>query len=600
MTRFIGVMILLAGCGSGSSGTADLATPSDDMANVVTADMTILAIQDLATPDLARPDLETPTFSVTPSGDTNTNIAPSSVQTVNSGSMQAFTVTAALGYVVSTTVGGTCPAGSFMGSVYTTGAIVGNCTVTFTSSIPPPWAETDTSGAFTSAFNAVAIDSNGNVYAVGTIGGNGTYGFGNSVTATGGFSNGNNIVLVKYNSSGIAQWAQTVSSAAFTSTFNSVAVDSGGNIYAAGMVGNNSTYGFGNSITTSGGFSNGNNILLVKYNSSGVAQWAQTVSSASFTSSFNSVAVDTNGNIYAAGAVGNNSTYGFGNSITTSGGFSNGNNILLVKYNSLGVAQWADTVGSATFTSVFNSIAVDGNGNIYAGGAVGNNTTYGFGNSVTTSGGFSNGNNILLVKYSSSGIAQWADTVSSASFTSVFNSVALDSSGNIYAAGAVGNNTTYGFGNSVTTSGGFSNGNNILLVKYNSSGVAQWADTVASASFTSVFNSVVLDSGGNIYAAGAVGNNSTYGFGNSVTVAGAFSNGNNVLLVKYSSAGVAQSAQTVSTGSTVSSFSSVAIDSAGVAYTAGTINGNGTYTFATGITANGAFSNGANAVLVKY
>ena len=51
--------------------------------------------------------------------------------------------------------------------------------------------------------------SDGSVYAAGCIDGTGTYNFGNSVTAAGTYS-GYNIVLVKYNSSGVAQWARTV------------------------------------------------------------------------------------------------------------------------------------------------------------------------------------------------------------------------------------------------------------------------------------------------------------------------------------------------------------------------------------------------------
>jgi hypothetical protein len=73
------------------------------------------------------------TFTVTPSGDGNETINPATPQTVNYGSTQSFTVTPNSGHAVSTTVGGTCPAGSWSGYVYTTGAITSNCTVTFSA-----------------------------------------------------------------------------------------------------------------------------------------------------------------------------------------------------------------------------------------------------------------------------------------------------------------------------------------------------------------------------------------------------------------------------------------------------------------------------------
>lgn len=73
------------------------------------------------------------TYTVTPSGDANLSVTPSGAQAVNHGATLAVVVTPVPGFAVSTTVGGTCPPGSFTGSTWTTGVITGNCTVTFTS-----------------------------------------------------------------------------------------------------------------------------------------------------------------------------------------------------------------------------------------------------------------------------------------------------------------------------------------------------------------------------------------------------------------------------------------------------------------------------------
>ncbi len=70
-------------------------------------------------------------FQVTPSGDSNETITPSTAQTVVVGQTQAFTVTPHTGYQLSSAVGGTCPAGSWSGAVYTTGAIIADCVVSF-------------------------------------------------------------------------------------------------------------------------------------------------------------------------------------------------------------------------------------------------------------------------------------------------------------------------------------------------------------------------------------------------------------------------------------------------------------------------------------
>lgn len=73
-------------------------------------------------------------YSVTRSG-TNVSITPAGDQTVTNGDTLAFTVTANTGYTRSNTVGGTCPAGSWSGDTYTTGAITEDCSVSFSADI---------------------------------------------------------------------------------------------------------------------------------------------------------------------------------------------------------------------------------------------------------------------------------------------------------------------------------------------------------------------------------------------------------------------------------------------------------------------------------
>lgn len=72
-------------------------------------------------------------LTVTVSGDSNETISPTPSVTVSYGSVQTFTVTAATLYTVSPTVGGTCPAGTWSGSVYSTGSITTDCSVTFSA-----------------------------------------------------------------------------------------------------------------------------------------------------------------------------------------------------------------------------------------------------------------------------------------------------------------------------------------------------------------------------------------------------------------------------------------------------------------------------------
>ena len=66
------------------------------------------------------------TYKVTPSAGANGNISPPGQQTVNHNATQQFTVTPYPGYTA--VMGGTC-GGSLVGTLYTTNAITGDCTV---------------------------------------------------------------------------------------------------------------------------------------------------------------------------------------------------------------------------------------------------------------------------------------------------------------------------------------------------------------------------------------------------------------------------------------------------------------------------------------
>jgi len=473
--------------------------------------------------------------------------------------------------------------------------------------VPALWARTVREGTNRSIFNAVAVDSSGNVYAAGYQYGNGTYTYAPGVSAPGvsaqGTASGENVVLVKYNSSGTAQWARTVSEGTNLSIFNAVAVDSSGNVYAAGYQYGNGTYTYAPGVSAQGSGSYSNNVVLVKYDSSGTALWARTVSTGNNKSEFQAVAIDSSGNVYAAGSQYGNGTYTYAPEVSAQGN-GRSENVVLVKYNSSGTAQWARTVaGTDSSSSGFNSVAVDSSGNVYAAGSqYDNGTYYTYAPGVSARGNGRVGN-VVLVKYNSSGTAQWARTVSEGTNLSIFNAVAVDSSGNVYAAGRQVGNGTYTYAPGVSAQGTASILNdNVVLVKYNSSGTAQWARTVSAGTDSSRFSSVAVDSSGNVYAAGYQwGNGGPYTYAPGVSTQG----GNlylNVVLVKYNSSGTAQWARTVSGSSEGSSyFNSVAVDSSDNVYAAGCQDSYRNNTYGVGVSVySTAGGNYRVVVLVKY
>jgi len=479
-------------------------------------------------------------------------------------------------------------------------------------------ARTVSAGNNSSQFYAVAYDQLGNVYAAGYQDGIGSYTYGASVSvAAGGPYNGYNVVLVKYDAEGNAQWARSVSGGNNSSEFLAVACDQSGNVYAAGYQSGSSTFTYGLGVSATGTSSNNANVVLVKYDANGTAQWAKTVSGVGNNASrFTAVACDPSGNVYAAGYQNNTGNFTYGVGVSAQGN-STGSNVVLVKYDTEGNAQWAKTVSGGNNSSSFYAVACDPSGNVYAAGYQSGTGTLTYGSGSSAQGSYSS-TNVVLVKYDTGGNAQWARSVITSNNASRFYAVACDQSGNVYAAGSQNGNETFTYGPNVSARAGYNYGANVVLVKYDTGGNAQWARSVSTAATDeSYFSAVACDQSGNVYAAGYQCMAKTFNYGYSVTVAGtstyldddpnnAYDYNGNVVLVKYNPAGVTQWAKSVRAGAYASRFKAVACDQSGSVYAAGYQCDTANYTYGPGVTVAGVytriyFSNRAyNAVLVKY
>jgi outer membrane protein assembly factor BamB len=469
-----------------------------------------------------------------------------------------------------------------------------NVQVDPTPTVQALWARTISEGGILSWYYSLTADASGDVYAAGGMQGGASYGFGNGVTAAG-TSTSYNVLLVKYDASGTAQWARTLTEGTGRSWFRSVAVDGAGNVYAAGHMEGSGTYGFGNGVSAAGTCSSWSNALLVKYDSTGTAQWARTVVVGDDLSEFWGLAVDGAGNVYVSGRIRGIGTYGFGDGVSVAGTYSDGINAVLVKYDGSGAAQWARTVTQGTSYSWFTSLAADSDGNTYAAGGTEGTGSYGFGGGVTITG--TSYYNLALVKYDTSGTAQWARTFTQGSGVSWFSSVAVDNASSVYVSGYMNGTDAYGFGNQVTATG-VSENQNAVLVKYNVSGTAQWAQSITQGTEGCTFDSVAVDSSGNVYVAGSLRGSGEYGFGAGVTAAGTYPGGFNLVLLRYSAIGTARWARTVTQGDGPSAFYAVLAGSSPEIYAGGYV-GTGTYGFGDGVTATGT-SSGDGVALVKY
>ena len=273
----------------------------------------------------------------------------------------------------------------------------------------------------------IAVDSFGNVY---------TSGYTNSQVGS-----NYKFLIVKYNTAGVLQWQRTLGSTGESGY--DIAVDSSGNVYVSGET---STQGAG-----------GYDALIAKYDTNGTLQWQRTLGGADYEGGYG-IAVDSSGNVYVTGS-------------TFSQGAGSADDIIIAKYNTSGTLQWQRTLGGADVGQL-HSVAVDSSGNVYITGE-------------TYSQGAGNGD-ILIAKYNTSGTLQWQRTLGGASFD-YGQGVTVDSSGNVYVTGS-------------TFSQGAGNGD-VLIAKYNTNGTLQWQRTLGGAD-SDVGYRIAVDSSGNVYITG--------------------------------------------------------------------------------------------------
>ena len=374
---------------------------------------------------------------------------------------------------------------------YTSGDLEGNGNaggldlflVKYNSSGDRQWSRQLGTSDNDSAF-ATATDSSGNVFAAGYTGG-GLDG----QTHIGSFD----IFLVKYDTNGNRLWSVLHGSDNVTAkdVIFGMETDTEGNAYLAGY-----TDAYLDNNTSAGG----DDLILIKYNSSGTRQW--TVQYGTSAADYaRGVSLDSSGNIYLAGY--------------TSGGLGSNSNsgsedLFLIKYNSSGSRQWTQQLGSYSNDVAFD-VATDSSGNTYitgyTGGPLDGNTNAGE-------------LDLILVKYDSSGNKSWTKQLGT-STSDYARGVSVDADGNVcvsgYTTAALDGQIHYG-------------SDDLFLVKYDSSGNKSWTRQLGTSTLDRAVD-VIHDTSGNAYVAGSTLGDLDYQRSQG---------GDDLFLVKFNSDGVKQ------------------------------------------------------------
>ncbi len=336
------------------------------------------------------------------------------------------------------------------GNVYVTGCSYGlgdnsdYATVKYNTSGEEQWAAryngqaNDHDGAF-----ALAVDGQGNVYVTGSSIGSGT---------------DEDYTTIKYNASGVEQWAMRYNGPGnYEDRASKLAVDGLGNVYVTG-----GSHGSGTS----------EDFTTIKYNASGIEQWiARYNCQGNEPDRAHALTVDGEGNVYVSGS-----------SRTSETSFD----FATLKYNTAGEEQWVSRYNSLENGSDgANALVVDGQGNVYV-------TGYSFGPRGTRN------TDYVTLKYNSIGEEQWSARYNAPGDNDDFaNALAIDSQGNVYITGrSYSSETNYDY----------------ATLKYNTDGVNQWiARYSGPGNGRDYANALSVDTQGNVYVTGI-----SYGVGSNI------------------------------------------------------------------------------------
>ena len=276
---------------------------------------------------------------------------------------------------------------------------------------------------------AIAVDGQGNVYVTGGV-------------ASGGYDD---YGTIKYNSVGDTVWVKLYNGPGnHGDGASALALDGQGNVYVTG-----GSSGSGTSL----------DYATIKYNSAGDTLWVRRYNGPGNGDDWAySLALDGQGNVYVTGE---------------SRGSGTSDDYATIKYNSNGDTLWVRRYnGPGNGDDEDNSLAVDGQGNVYVTGeSYGSGTAYDY----------------ATVKYNSAGVQEWVQRYNGPGNGDDWAySLAVDGQGNVYVTGySIGTNADY------------------ATIKYNSTGTQQWLVRYnGPGNDYDEASALALDDSGNVYVTG--------------------------------------------------------------------------------------------------
>jgi Ca2+-binding RTX toxin-like protein len=341
--------------------------------------------------------------------------------------------------------------------------------------------------------NGIALDGQGNVYTIGQF--LGTVDFDPdggvfNLTSSGSFD----VFISKLDNEGNFIWAKSFGGATNHDIGLGIAADEQGNVYSTGYFNDTADFDPGNGIVnfTSAGSTD---VFISKLDGAGDFVWARRFGG-TFGDAAGGIALDDFGNLvttgYFVGSVDFDAGAGISN-LSSAGE----EDIFVSVWDVSGSFNWARALGG-TGNDKGNSIAVDGEGNIYTAGRFSLTADFdpGAGTFSLTSAG---NQDVFISKLDSTGNFIWAKSMGGTSGDDAYG-ITVDKLGNVYTVGTFTNTADFDSSAAVfnrTSAGGL----DAFVSRLDTTGSFVWAKAMGGAS-TDFGRGVAVDDLGNVFTTG--------------------------------------------------------------------------------------------------
>lgn len=284
----------------------------------------------------------------------------------------------------------------------------------------------------------------------------------------------------------------------------SIAVDDSGFVYVTGSFGAGIAPAdfnpFGTPVSLVG--SGVRNCFFAKYTANGDCVWAKTLDAYNLSSwsSGASIAVDTAGNVYLAGAFWGTVDFNTSNQVISYASSSGELDGFVAKYDNSGNFMWVRSQGGL-LVDITNSVALDITGNVYVTGV------FKSANFESTIGGvlfsaIGGVEDIFITKYDNAGIFQWSNQIGGAD-RDIATSITVDKSGNAYLTGSFKGSVDFDPGPGIINQISLGTQDAIFFAKYDSFGGYVIAQKLSGSAGSGVGTSIAVDTAGKFYLTGA-------------------------------------------------------------------------------------------------